>query len=101
MAESYDITAASAQDKGNEMDLFTVATAEEGLTNAEIAAQLEKSIEGRALTKVLIIPPDFTRYHSNAGYITCEYYKLLAARGATVDVMPALGLWINREKFTA
>ena len=73
------------------MDLFTVATAEGGLTNEEIAVQLEKSLEGRKLSKVLIIPPDFTRYHSNAGFITCAYYKLLAARGAEVDVMPALG----------
>ena len=73
------------------MDIFTVAAAEGGLSNEEIAAQLEKSLEGRRLSKVLIIPPDFTRYHSNAGFITCAYCRLLAARGAEVDVMPALG----------
>jgi nickel-dependent lactate racemase len=73
------------------MDLFTVAQNEAGLSNAEIAAQLEKSLEGRTLRKVLIIPPDFTRYHSNAGFITCAYYKMLTARGVNVDVMPALG----------
>ena len=73
------------------MDLFTIAQNAEGLSNEEIAVQLEKSLEGRTLKNVLIIPPDFTRYHSNAGFITCAYYKLLTAHGATVDVMPALG----------
>ena len=73
------------------MDLFTVAKSAEGLTNDEIAVQLEKSLEGRELKNVLIIPPDFTRYHSNAGFITCVYYRLLSAKGVKVDVMPALG----------
>ena len=73
------------------MDLFTIAQKPEGLTNDEIAVQLEKSLEGRELKNVLIIPPDFTRYHSNAGFITCVYYKLLTAKGVKVDVMPALG----------
>ena len=73
------------------MDLFTIAQNEAGLSNEEIAAQLEKSLEGRTLKNVLIIPPDFTRYHLNAGFITCVYYKMLTARGVNVDVMPALG----------
>ena len=73
------------------MDLFSIAQGKEGFTNGEIAVQLEKSLEGRELRNVLIIPPDFTRYHSNAGYITCEYYRLLSAKGVKVDVMPALG----------
>ena len=73
------------------MDIFRVAEGEMGLSNGEIASLLEKSLEGRALRNVLIIPPDFTRYHSNAGFITCAYYKALASRGVAVDVMPALG----------
>ena len=75
------------------MDIFKTATADTGLSNDEIAAALAQSLEGRAFPhgKVLIIPPDFTRYHSNAGFITCAYWKLLAARGVQVDVMPALG----------
>ncbi len=39
--------------------------------------------------KVLAIPPDFTRYHSQAGYLTClshEYYGK-----ALTDILPALG----------
>ena len=73
------------------MDIFRVAEGEMGLSNGEIASLLEKSLEGRALRNVLIIPPDFTRYHSNAGFITCAYYKALVSRGVAVDVMPALG----------
>ena len=75
------------------MDIFKTATADTGLSNDEIAAALAQSLEGRTFVnkKVLIIPPDFTRYHSNAGFITCVYWKLLTARGIQVDVMPALG----------
>lgn len=39
--------------------------------------------------KVLALPPDFTRYHSQAGYLTClahEYYGK-----ALTDILPALG----------
>ena len=73
------------------MDIFKIAETEEGLTEAEIRASLEESIAGRTLRKVLIIPPDFTRFHSNAGFITQVYHALLTARGAQVDIMPALG----------
>ena len=75
------------------MDIFKIAHDDAGLSNDEIAAALAQSLEGRAFphSRALIIPPDFTRYHSNAGFITCVYWKLLAARGVQVDVMPALG----------
>ena len=73
------------------MELYKIAETEKGLTREEIRDALLASIEGRALKKVLIIPPDFTRYHSNAGYITNIYYHALTERGAAVDVMPALG----------
>ncbi|MEZ6120851.1 MAG: lactate racemase domain-containing protein [Pirellulaceae bacterium] len=39
--------------------------------------------------KVLAIPPDFTRYHSQAGKITCMAYRYF--QSAMTDVMPALG----------
>ena len=73
------------------MDIFKIAENEQGLSNEEIAALLEQSLEGRTLRNVLIIPPDFTRFHSNAGFITQTYYKLLTSRGVNVDVLPALG----------
>lgn len=44
---------------------------------------------GAALNKVLVVPPDFTRYHSGAGELTCLVDELLP--GAQVDILPALG----------
>ena len=73
------------------MNIFETAKTAEGLSNGEIAKLLERSLEGRELKNVLIIPPDFTRFHSNAGYITQVYYRLLTQRGVGVDIMPALG----------
>ena len=73
------------------MDIFKIAETEEGLTPSQIRAALEDSLAWRNPRKVLIIPPDFTRFHSNAGFITQVYHEMLTARGAQVDVMPALG----------
>ncbi len=39
--------------------------------------------------KVLVIPPDFTRYHSRAGDITSLIYKYYG--GKLADILPALG----------
>ena len=61
------------------------------MRNEEILAAIRASLEGRAVKNALIIPPDFTRFHSNAGLIAGEYYRLLTGRGAQVDVLPALG----------
>jgi nickel-dependent lactate racemase len=41
--------------------------------------------------KALILPPDFTRYHSNAGELTAIFYSLLTKQGTAVDILPALG----------
>lgn len=82
------------------MELFTYARTEEGLGREEITAALLQSLEGRELKKVLIIPPDFTRFHSNAGFITNVYYHALLERGAQVDILPALGTHepVSREQ---
>ena len=45
---------------------------------------------GKPLKRVLILPPDFTRFNSNAGPLTNIAYKLLSPT-AHVDIMPALG----------
>ncbi len=50
----------------------------------------KKSIMGRELKKVLILPPDYTRMYSGAGKITNMYYNLLKDT-CVVDIMPALG----------
>ena len=73
------------------MDIFKTASVEEGLTPEEIKAALLESLEGRTVKHALILPPDFTRFHSNAGYITNVYYHALTERGAIVDILPALG----------
>ncbi|MBQ4564567.1 MAG: DUF2088 domain-containing protein, partial [Lachnospiraceae bacterium] len=73
------------------MEIFRRATNENGLTREEIKEALLQSLEGRVLKNVLIIPPDFTRFHSNAGYITNVYYHTLVEMGCEVDILPALG----------
>ena len=42
--------------------------------------------------KILVVPPDITRLHSNAGELTQIFYKLWdAANGTTFDILPAIG----------
>ena len=65
-------------------DIYKIA-ANGGISDAELKDALKASLEGRTLQKVLIIPPDFTRFHSQAGKITSIYYQLLTEQGAQVD----------------
>lgn len=73
------------------MELSAYSQQETGLGREEIAALLRQSLGDRTQKKVLIIPPDFTRLHSNAGLITNLYYHMLTEQGAQVDILPALG----------
>lgn len=73
------------------MDLFFESKTENGLSPEQIRSALRQSLEGAHYRNVLIIPPDFTRYHSNAGYITSVYYHLLTECGCNVEILPALG----------
>ena len=42
--------------------------------------------------KILVIPPDITRLHSNAGELTRLLYELWdTANGTTFDILPAIG----------
>ena len=70
---------------------FICVKSERGLSHSEMESALLKAIAGRELKNVLILPPDFTRFHSNAGFITNVYYHALTAVGCNVDIMPALG----------
>lgn len=63
---------------------------EHGIDDGLLREALAKSLEGRDLKKVLILPPDFTRMYSGAGKITQIYYELLKDT-CQVDIMPALG----------
>ncbi|MBO7536291.1 MAG: DUF2088 domain-containing protein [Bacilli bacterium] len=71
------------------MDIFVKAK-NDSLTKEEIINALKKSIEGKSLKKVLLLPPDFTRFYSNAGLITNYYYHALIDH-CKVDILPALG----------
>ena len=72
-------------------DIIRIASDEAGLTRDEIRSAMLESLRGRNLKKVLILPPDHTRYHSNAGFITNLCYHELTRNGVQVDIMPALG----------
>lgn len=73
------------------MNVFKIANTEAGLTHKEIANALLTSLTDYQPQRVLILPPDFTRFHSNAGFITNTYYHILRDMGAEVDILPALG----------
>ncbi|MBE6991232.1 MAG: DUF2088 domain-containing protein [Ruminococcaceae bacterium] len=73
------------------MEKFYYSKNEFGLSREEIESALLASLDGRTLNNVLVIPPDFTRFHSNAGLITNIYYHALVERGCSVDILPALG----------
>ncbi len=72
------------------MELFYCEKENEGLSSETIKEIVAESIKGKNLKKVLLIPPDFTRFHSNAGLITNTYYHLLEGK-AVIDILPALG----------
>ena len=61
-----------------------------GLSDDDIREVLLDSISNLNLKRVLIIPPDITRFHSKAGYITNQYYHILSGY-SEVDILPALG----------
>lgn len=73
------------------MEINKITRTETGLSDEEIREALLASLAGRELKNVLILPPDFTRFHSKAGFITNVYYHALTERGCKVDILPALG----------
>jgi len=60
-----------------------------GLSFETLRQALTDSIDGKHLHKILVVPPDITRSHSQAGLITALYYDML--QDVQVDVLPALG----------
>ncbi|MCR4621103.1 MAG: lactate racemase domain-containing protein [Clostridiales bacterium] len=66
------------------------ASSPAGLSREEIKQELSRLLDGLELKKVLLLPPDYTRYHSYAGQITVMLWELLKDR-CDVDIMPALG----------
>ena len=62
----------------------------EPLNLLQIEETIDKTLRDKKLKKVLIIPPDFTRFHSMAGMITEIYYNKLKD-SCEIDILPALG----------
>ncbi|MGI6622798.1 MAG: hypothetical protein ACOX4T_06650 [Acetivibrionales bacterium] len=52
------------------MQISVKAADNRPISDEILVESLQKSIEGRKLTKVLLLPPDLTRLHSYAGKIT-------------------------------
>lgn len=73
------------------IELYLKESDENGLTREEIKSAIKSSLDLKTLKKVLIIPPDFTRFYSNAGLITNIYYHHLIDNNIEVDILPALG----------
>jgi len=61
------------------------------ISDEELYRELEQAVEGKKLSKVLLLPPDYTRMYSYAGVIASMYYEILTKKGCEVDVLPALG----------
>ena len=72
------------------MQISVKAADNRPISDEILIESLQKSIEGRKLSKVLLLPPDLTRLHSYAGKITAAYYNMLKDT-CQVDIMPALG----------
>lgn len=62
------------------------------LSAADKSALLQDALAKRGghPKRVLILPPDFTRFNSNAGELTAMLFDMLSPE-ASVDIMPALG----------
>jgi Uncharacterized conserved protein (DUF2088). len=73
-------------------ELRIVAKSPDGLNEGDIKDAVRQTLElwGKPLSKVLLVPPDITRFHSGAGEITCQFYKELSPR-CDVRVLPAVG----------
>ena len=69
---------------------IALRAAGKSIPDSELVEALRRSLEGRTLKKVLLLPPDSTRLHSYAGRITNLYYRMLQDV-CQVDIMPALG----------
>lgn len=73
------------------MELYRIAENEVGLSREEIQDSLLSALREKRPRRVLILPPDYTRFHSGAGAITNFCYHTLLSMGTEVDILPALG----------
>ncbi len=72
--------------------MFDFIKREEGFIPGEDVLRLvKKHVADHDWKRVLLLPPDISRFHSGAGLITACYYEELTRNSASVKVMPALG----------
>jgi nickel-dependent lactate racemase len=62
-----------------------------GALSQALASLTARAAPGGGVSKVLILPPDITRFPSRAGFLTGAACRELAGMGCSVVVMPALG----------
>ncbi|KAG9413201.1 hypothetical protein AC1031_016222 [Aphanomyces cochlioides] len=65
----------------------TAEISDEGLKQA--LTQAMDKINGKEKRKVMLVPPDFTRFHSKSGIVTQHAYEYFGQH--VKDIMPALG----------
>ncbi len=80
------------------MELCLRAKTDMGLSDGELKEGLLALLQSRPAKKVLIIPPDYTRFYSKAGFITSVCYEYYTTLGANVDILPALGTHVPLTK---
>lgn len=80
-----------------DLDIRRYGIDNQGLSDEEILQALKESIKGKDLNRILIIPPDITRFHSKAGLITNQYYHLLKDT-VEIDILPALGTHVPMDE---
>ena len=76
--------------------ISAVSGTPEGFCDQEINGILQQWLNGlkQKPTRVLILPPDYTRFHSNGGLITRMLYEMLAP-SCQVEVMIASGTHVR------
>ncbi len=92
----YTVSGAESYNRGR-IDMSWIAETSKTLSRAEILDLTDRAAEcaleriNKAARRVLLLPPDVTRAHSGAGYITERLYHFFTQRGAEVHVIPTLG----------
>ena len=72
------------------MNLLSIGNSKASLTTEDIRQGVVSALEKLGIRKkVLVIPPDFTRFHSHAGPVTRIIYGHYGK--ALTDILPALG----------
>lgn len=74
------------------MEYFAEGSENSVITKERAPELLSKMLQSLGTLKnVLLLPPDFSRYHSGIGELTSLLYQLLSQKGTNVEIMPAVG----------